>query len=154
MSGSWSALSPAIIGASVAIMVAAVTPALASLQRRRDEIHAKFDRALAALLNVQAARHYASGIDRMHHPGTDDEHYVFNLALVESSLRHFIDQTVQAREVLSEIALYVPGARQWVTEGWELAEEKEPEQRDRIESYRRCAVRSERLLRARRYRQT
>lgn len=144
-----SAITPAIISASVAIVVAVLAPAFTALQRRRDDVHARFDEALAALLTVQAARHIATGIARRYHPGNEDEYRRFQLVMSEDSIRHFVLQTVAAREALSKIAAYVPEARGWITAGWELTEEKEPEQRDLIERRRAQAVRTERLFRSR-----
>jgi succinate dehydrogenase hydrophobic anchor subunit len=60
-------ISAAVIAASVAIIVAFLTPAVTSLRARRQAINDKFDAAIAALLLVQAARHAASGtVDAIH----------------------------------------------------------------------------------------
>lgn len=149
MSSLLSALTPAIISASVALVVSVLAPAFTALQRRRDDVHSRFDKALSSLLTVQAARHIATGIARDYHPGDDEEYRRFKLNMVEDSIRHFVQQTVAAREALSEIAAYVPEARSWVTAGWELTEEKEPEQRGLIERRRAEAVKTERLFRSR-----
>lgn len=144
------AIVPAVIAASVAIVAAVLTPALSDLQRRRSDLHSRFDRAIASLLTVQAARHIASSITRGYHPGTDAEYRLFNVSMAENSIRGFVAETVKAREALSHLAQYVPEVRQWITTGWELTEENEPAQRATIERRRRDAIRSERLFRDRR----
>ncbi|MFT4214231.1 MAG: hypothetical protein QM622_05585 [Microbacterium sp.] len=147
---SWSALVPVVVSASVALIVSVLTPAFTALQRRRDEIHAKFDRAQSSLLTVQAARHIATSIARNYYPDDDEQYRRFSASMAEDSIRRFVEPTVQARESLSELAAYVPEVREWITAGWELTEEREPEQRQQIELRRADAVNRERLIRSRR----
>lgn len=144
------ALIPAIVAASVALIVAVLTPAATSLRARRQEVDQKFDAAISALLLVQATRHIASSIARQYHPGTDGEYRTFIVSMSESSITKFIEQTGNARAALAALSPYVPEVRQWITSGWELTEEREPEQRRIIEAGRPAAVKSERLFRRRR----
>src|SRR3954454_17848777 len=60
--GPVASLTPAIIAASVALVVAVLTPLVTSLRTRRQAIHDRFDAALAALLMAQAARHTPTGM--------------------------------------------------------------------------------------------
>ena len=147
---SWPVVVPVIVSASVALIVSVLTPAFTALQGRRDEIHAKFDRALSSLLTVQVARHIVTSIARSYHPGDDEQYRRFNVSMAEDSIRRFVEQTVRAREALSELAAYVPEVREWIAAGWELTEEREPEQRQQIELRRADAVKQERLIRSRR----
>lgn len=141
------ALVSAIIAASVALIVAVLTPAVTSLRARREAINGQFDAAVSALLLVQAARHIATGIDRKYHPGTDDEYREFKLKMVEDSISNFVQQTVAAREVLADLSRHVPEVRGWITSGWELTEQREPEQRQLLEERRAPALNTERLFR-------
>jgi hypothetical protein len=140
-------LAPAVIAASVALIVAVLTPAAASLRARRQAINEKFDAAISALLMVQATRHVATGIQRRYHPGDDKEYRRFTVRMAEESISEFIAQTAAARAALASISRYVPEVREWVTTAWELTEEREPEQRRLIELRRASALRTERLLR-------
>lgn len=133
-------LAPAIIAASVALVVAVLTPAVASLRARRQAINEKFDAAISALLMVQATRHVATGIDRQYHPGDDEEFRRFTVRMAEESISDFIAQTTAARAALAAISRYVPEVREWVTTAWELTEEREPEQRGVIELRRAPAL--------------
>lgn len=141
------AIVSAIIAASVALVVAVLTPAVTFLRARREAINAKFDAAVAALLLVQAARHIATGIDRSYYPGTDEEYQRFKLKTSEASISNFVDQTVAARGALADLSRYVPEVRAWITSGWELAEERELEQRRLVEERRKSAMKTERLFR-------
>lgn len=140
-------VAPAIIAASVALVVAVLTPAVTSLRARREAINAKFDVALSSLLLVQAARHVATSINREYHPGTDQEYSLFTVRMAENSISYFVDQTVEARTALAAISRYVPETRDWVTSGWELTEERELEQRRLVEPHRAPALKTERLIR-------
>lgn len=140
-------ITSATIAASVALIVAVLTPSVTSLRARREAISAKFDAAVSALLLVQAARHIATRIDRKYYPGTDEEYQQFNLKMAENSLSNFVEETVAARGVLADISRYVPEVRVWITDGWELTEERELEQRRLIETRRAPALKSERLFR-------
>lgn len=140
-------LAPAIIAAAVALVVAVLTPAVTSLRGRRQAIDLLFDQAIAALLLAQAARQISTGIARSYHPGSDEQYERFQVAMVEDSITHFVHQMRLARAALVTISRYVPETREWVSGGWELAEEREPEQRRVIESRRAAAKKSERLFR-------
>lgn len=143
-------LATAVIAATVALVVAILTPSLASLRQRRDALHGKFDDAIAAILRVQAARHIASSIDRRYHPGNDEEYRVFVLSMAETSINRFVEETAAARAALAEIASYVPEVGDWIQSGWELSEQNAPDQQRAIEAHRSSAVRSLRLIRSRR----
>ncbi len=139
----------AIISAMVAIVVAVLAPALQSRQQRRDAVHAKFDAAIAALLVVQAARHYPSDIPGVHYPGTDAQRADYLRTTVERNVTRFMDLTAEAKTALAEIAQYVPLAREWITSQWEIREDAEPAMRATIERARAAAVKTERFLRTR-----
>jgi hypothetical protein len=145
-------LAPAIIAAAVALVVSVVTavltPAVTSLRARREAISAKFDAALEALIHVQASRHIPKYSAPSYYPGTKEEYRDCTVKMAETSISHFIEQTVQAQATLASISRYVPEVRDWITSGWELAEEREPGQRQLIEERRLKAVRTERLFRA------
>ena len=145
---SW--LVPVVVSASVAIVVAILTPAFVDLQRRRSLINDRFDCALSALLRVQASRHIANSIDQKYHPGTDEEWRAFNVRMTERTILTFVDETVSARNALVAIETYVPEVRSWVTSGWELQQGAEASQREVIQQARNSAVTSERLFRSRR----
>lgn len=137
----------ALIAASVALVVAGVTPAFSSLRARREGINQKFDEAISSLLLVQAARHIETNIERSYHPGTKEEHRQFELAMAEHAISRFVNQHVEARTALAAISRYVPEVRDWIIGGWELTQELEPEQRQIVEDRRSAALKSERLLR-------
>lgn len=151
MANLWIWLGPAIISASVAITVAVLTPQLAALQRRRDAINSKFDEAVAALARVQGARHIPSAVARQYHPGNAEEYRAYQIRMSEKSIDRFIEETTKAREALSELILYVPEAHTWITGGWEIAQEDEPQKRETLEEWRRPSLKSERLFRSRHY---
>lgn len=144
-------LAPAIIAASVSLVIsvltAFLTPAVTSLRTRRESVNKKFDTAVDSLLLVQAARQAARSSARSYHSGNDEEYRLFNVQLSEKSITEFIDQTTQARYALAAVSIYVPEAREWITAGWELTQELEPRQRQIIEKSRGRAVKSERLFR-------
>lgn len=139
----------AIISAAVAITVAFLTPVFHSWRQRRDTVSAKFDAAVGALLLVQIARYYASGVTDGVHPGTDAERSDFKRRVVEQGLSRFIDLTNAARASLADIAPYVPEAHGWITSGWEISETDAPGMRDVIDKARPAAIKTERLLRRR-----
>jgi hypothetical protein len=144
-------LAPAIIAAAVSLVVSVLTvfltPAVTSLRVRREAINTKFDAAIEALLLVQAARHAPMTMQRGSYQGTDEEYRLFTLKMAENSLSQFIEQTTRARSALAAISNYVPEAREWITSGWELTQEREPEQREIIEENRTRALKTERLFR-------
>lgn len=55
-------LSPAIIAAAVALMVAFITPAVTNLRARRQAVTDKFDTAVSALLILHAYRNTPTGL--------------------------------------------------------------------------------------------
>jgi hypothetical protein len=79
-------ISPAIIAASVAIVVAFPTPAVTSLRARRQAIDDKLDAALAALVLVQAARHTPTGMGLAPSGWTGQQHSAFNLRMHERGI--------------------------------------------------------------------
>jgi hypothetical protein len=146
----------AIISASVALVVAILTPtvtsAVASLRARRQAVDDKFDAAITALLRVQAARHFAADT-----PGVgvrakwpQDAQASFHIELQQRGITHYIERTVEAREALAALDRYVPEIRPAITNDWELREQEEPRLGFAIESRRREALKSERLFRQRR----
>jgi hypothetical protein len=143
-------ISPAIIAASVAIVVAFLTPAATSLRARRQAIDERFDAALAALLLVRAARQIATGISLAPAGLTPDQHADFNRRMVERSIHYFLDKTADAEAALSEIETFVPEVRDRITNNWELLEEDEPVLSRAVEAGRAKAIKAERLFRSRR----
>ncbi|MEG3633089.1 hypothetical protein [Micromonospora palythoicola] len=143
-------ISTAIISASVALVVAFLTPTVTSLRARRQAIHDKFDAALAALLLAQAARHTPTGMAKQPSGWTPDEHRELNLRMSEKGLEFFVDCTAQAKRALAGVDQYVPEIREHLTKAWELAEADEPALRAAIERRRAAAVKAERLFRQRR----
>lgn len=93
------AIVPAIIAASVAIVVAVLTPALSSLRAVERRSTLMFDAAASSLLLVQAARHVATGVERKYHPGSDEEYHRFTVGMAEKSISGFIDQTCRSAAV-------------------------------------------------------
>lgn len=89
----------------------------------------------------------ASRVRREYHKDTDEEYRQFTVKMAEDSITYFIDQTVAARAALADLSRYVPEVRDWITSGWKLTEEREPEQRRLVEQRRAPALKTERLLR-------
>lgn len=118
------------------------------MRTRRQTVDAAFDAAVHALLLVQASRHISTGLERQLHPGPDQRFEDFRARMTEDSIEYFVAQMRHARASLVAITRYVPEARNWVLSGWELTEEREPEQRRVIEARRAAALQSERLFRA------
>jgi hypothetical protein len=143
-------ISAAVIAASVALVVAFLTPTVTSLRARRQAIHDRFDAAVSALLLVQAARWSPTGMRQTPAGWTPEEHRALNLRMNEKGVEFFVQCTADAKVALSAIAPYVPEIRDDITSKWELFEEEEPALRAKIEVRRSAAVRGERLLRARR----
>lgn len=143
-------ISPAIIAASVALVVAFLTPTVTSLRARRQAVHDKFDAAVSALLLVQAARHTPTGMASTPSGWTPEEHRALNLRMNEKGIEFFVECTADAKVALSAIAPYVPEVRDYITSKWELLEDEEPELRTKIEARREAAIKAERLFRARR----
>jgi len=141
----------AVISAAVAIVVAFLSPVFQSRRQRRDAVNAKFDTALGSLLTVQAARHFASGMSGVPYPGSTDQRAEFERQTAERGITTFIDLTGEAKSALADVAPYVSQARDWVTSGWEIREDKEPEMREIIERARAAAIKTERLFRSRKY---
>ncbi len=121
-------LATAVIAATVALVVAILTPSLESLRQRRDALHGKFDNAIAAIFRVQAARHIASSIDRRFHSGNDEEYRLFALSMAEKSINRFVEESAAARPALAETASYVSEVGDWIRSGWELSEQNAPDQ--------------------------
>jgi hypothetical protein len=143
-------ISAAIITASVALVVAFLTPTVTSLRARRQAVHDKFDSALAALLLVQAARHTPTGMQQTPAGWTPDEHRALDLRMNEKGIEFFVKSTAAAKVALVAIEQYVPEIRGRLTSGWELAEADEPAFRQAIEQRREAAVKAERLFQQRR----
>jgi hypothetical protein len=143
-------ISAAIIAASVAIIVAFLTPAVTSLRARRQAISDRFDAATAALLMVQAARQAASGMTQRPAGWTDEEHRAFNVRMHERSVEYYLDKTAEAKAALAALQEYVPEVRPQITGSWELREDGEPALKAAIERRRPTALKSERLFRQRR----
>jgi hypothetical protein len=75
-------LASAVIAASVAVIVAILTPRVTSLQQRRQAINDKLDSAIASVLVVQAARHYASTVHENYTAAwSDDERRAYRVRL-------------------------------------------------------------------------
>lgn len=142
-------ISAAIIAASVALVVAFLTPTVTSLRTRRQAVHDKFDAALSALLLVQAARHTPTGMAQTPSGWTSEEHRALNRRMNEKGIEFFVEKSADAKVALAAIAPYVPEVRDYITSKWELREDEEPELRSKIESRRAAAVKAERLLRPR-----
>ncbi len=143
-------ISAAIIAASVALVVAFLTPTVTSLRARRQAVHDKFDAALSALLLVQASRHTPTGMAQTPTGWTPEEHRALNLRMNEKGIEFFVESTADAKVALSAIAPYVPEVRDYITSKWELLENEEPDRRAKIEARREAAVSTERLLLPRR----
>ncbi|GAA1390256.1 hypothetical protein GCM10009613_30550 [Pseudonocardia kongjuensis] len=143
-------ISAAIIAASVALVVAFLTPTVTSLRARRQAVHDKFDAALSALLLVQASRQRPQGLKATPAGWTPQEHRALNLRTAESGFEFHIKCTADAKVALAAIAPYVPEVRDYITSKWELREDEEPELRTKVDARRAAAVKSERLFLARR----
>lgn len=145
------AIITAAISASVAVIVVLLAPLAQSWRERRDDVNAKFDAAVGSLLAVQAARHIVGGLPGIIYPGDADQRAEFERQTTERSITNYIDLTGEAKTALVAVAPYVREAREWVTSGWEITEAKEPEMRKIVEQARTKAIKTERLLRRRKY---
>ncbi len=143
-------VSTAILAAAVAVIVAFLTPAVTSLRARRDAVSAKFDTALAALLLVQAARNYPTGMHHTRSDGSVHDNRALDQRLAEQCIEFFVSSTAAAKTALVAIEQYVPEIRGQLLSGWELPEAEEPVLRKMIEDRRAAAVNAERLFRRRR----
>lgn len=113
---------------------------------RQAIVREKFDLAISALLQVQAARFFGFSIERKYHSGLNDVYRPFQVKLAERSTTCYVDRTSLARARLAELERYVPEVRSWLTEGWEIGEDTEIETRTIVETYRQSAMASERLF--------
>ena len=143
-------LAPAIIAASVAIVVSVLNPSVTSLRVRRQAINDRFDNAVAPLLLVQAARWSPTSMPTKPQGMTGAEHQAFNLRVREKGIEHYIEKTAEAKAALAALATYAPEVRSQITSKWELEEKEEPALRAQIERRRAEALKSERLFRQRR----
>lgn len=143
-------LTPAIIAASVAVVVSVLTPSVTSLRARRQAINERFDAGLAALLLVQAARWSPTSMSERPTDATDAEYRAFNVRVREKGIEHYIEKTADAKAALAALAQYVPEVRDQITREWELREADEPELRAAVERRRVETLQSERLFRQRR----
>ena len=96
-------VSTAVLAAAVAVIVAFLTPALTSLRARRDAVSAKFDAALAALLLVQAARHYPTGMHYTRSDGLAHDNHALDQRLAEQCIEFFVESTAAAKSALVAI---------------------------------------------------
>jgi hypothetical protein len=143
---------PAIIAASVALVVAVLTPAITSLRARRQAIADLFDDAVSALLLAQTSRHYPSGglpADQTA-AWTRDEERKFTIRMGQTGIERWLQKQEDARLALARLETFVPEIRGEITQGWEIREDQEPTIRNMIEARRREAIKSERLFRLRR----
>lgn len=140
---------PAIIAASVAIVVAVLTPALTSWRVRRQAVADLFDDAVAALLLAQTSRHHPSGAPAHMPHWTEKDRREFSVRVEQSGVERWIQAQERARAALARLETFVPEIRQEVSGGWEIREEQEPVIRDLLEARRARAIKSERLFRLR-----
>lgn len=144
-------ISAAIIAASVAIIVAFLTPSVMSLRARRQAVNDRFDGALAALLLVQVARHSPTSMRERPTGWTEDEYRAFNIRMNEKGIEYYVERTAEAKAALTALDRYVPEVRERITRAWELREDDEPALRQAIERHRSAALKSERLFRQRQH---
>lgn len=104
-------LAVALLGAVVAFVAAYLSPSVASLRTRRQQVDFYFDTAASALLVVQGARHMAQSIDRRYHRGTDEEYRRFNVQLAEREIERYVDAMAAARASLAAVRPYCPEVR-------------------------------------------
>ncbi|WP_404312496.1 hypothetical protein LG314_01155 [Agrococcus terreus] len=134
----------------VVALSAVFGPAVASLRERRTAINSRFDAAISALLETQAARHIPSTTPPFIAFKTPADRADYELEMSKRGLQRFLDLTEKTKAALADIAIYVPEARAWITGSWELEEATEPSMRNTIEQRRTAALQSERLFRQRR----
>jgi len=150
---------PALVAGAVALVVGLVTgcitlivawlnPSVTSLRARRQAVDAAFDKAVAALLMVQAARHYAGGVDAETHRGTPVQLEAFNLRQREAGIDRYLTRTDEAKLALVAVSLYFPEVEDWLAE-LEFPEAQLVPRRKALQRARRRAVKSERLWRRR-----
>jgi hypothetical protein len=143
---------PAIIAASVAFVVAILTPTLTSWRARRQAVADLFDDAVTALLVAQTSRHYPGGglAPAYTAKWTEEERHQFDVEIAQSGVRRYLQWQEDARVALARLEPFIPEVRQEVTEGWEIKEDNEPTIRKMIDARRHSAIKSERLFRLRR----
>lgn len=143
---------PAIIAASVALVVAVLTPAITSLRARRQAIADLFDSAVSALLLAQTSRHYPSGGLPPSQTASwgDQETRQFFIRMGQAGVERWLQNQEDARVALARLEPFIPEIRQEITQGWEIREDQEPTIRNLIDARRPQAIKSERLFRLRR----
>ncbi|WP_193069923.1 hypothetical protein [Brevibacterium aurantiacum] len=145
------AISPAVVSASAVVIVMVLTPMVTSHRRRRDSVNDKLDAAVASLHKVNAGRFSNQDIASGTYIGTEAQRLQFKVEIQEESLRRYIAAVNDARSKLAEIANYVPGVAGRLNENWEITEAEVSSLIAQIEGGRTSAVRSERMIRRRKY---
>lgn len=144
-------MGPAIIAASVSLVVAVMVPVLTSWRARRQAVADLFDAAISALLVAQTTRLYPSGgayFDTLDWSADEKRQYVIRLQ--QMGLERWLQTQEEARLALSRLEPLVPEIRREITGQWEIREEQEPQLRRLLEMRRNDAIKSERLFRVRR----
>ncbi len=131
-------ISAAIIAASVAIVVAFLTPTVTSLRTRRQAVHDKFDAAISAVLLVQASRHTPTGMAQTPAGWTVEEHRALNPRMNEKGIEFFVQCTADAKVALAAIEPYVPEVRDYITTKWSCSRRRSPPcaQRSKLDGQR------------------
>lgn len=144
-------VSPAIVSASAVIIVMMVTPMVSSHRSRRDLVNDKLDAAVASLHQINAQRFSNQDVASDVYVGTEAQRFQFKVELQEESLKRYIATVNDARTKLAEIANYVPGVAGRLNTSWEIPEGEVSALIAHIENGRLSAVKSERMVRRRKY---
>ena len=97
---------------------------------------------------VQAARHYATGVNEETHGGSPEQLAVFNLRQREAGIERYLARTDEAKVALVAVSLYFPDVEDWLGE-LEFPEDQDVKRRQQLQAARVPATRSERLWKRR-----
>lgn len=145
------AISPAVVSASAVVVVMILTPLVTSHRRRRDAVNDRLDAAVASLHKLNAGRFSNQDVASDTYIGTEAERLRFKVEIQEESLKRYIAAVNDARSRLADIANYVPGVADRLNSTWEILEDEVRSLVGKIEDSRVAAVKSERMIRRRKY---